>query len=109
VVYAGGTYHNYDLYDWLSLHRRPYRLEVVSRPAGEREFKPLPVRWVVERTFAWLGRYRRLSKDYEPLPASSEAVVEIAAIHPMLRRLRPRQVKRSQRFRFKRQGRKRAA
>ena len=109
VVYADGKYHNYDLYDWLSLHRRPYRLEVVSRPAGERKFQPLPVRWVVERTFAWLGRYRRLSKDYEHLPASSEAVVKIAAIHHMLRRLRPRRVKRSQRFRFKRQGRKRAA
>jgi hypothetical protein len=64
---------------------------------------------MVERTFTWLGRYRWLSKDYEHLPGSSEAVVKIAAIHHMLRRLRPQRVKRSQRFRFKRQGRKRAA
>lgn len=109
VVFGDGKYHNYDLYDWLSLHRRPYRLEVVSRPAGEREFQPLPVRWVVERTFAWLGRYRRLSKDYEHLPESSEAVVKMAAIHHMLRRLRPRPVARSQRFRFKGHRRKQAA
>jgi putative transposase len=101
VVFADNKYHNYDLYDWLVIHRRPYRLEVVSRPEGERRFVPLPVRWVVERTFAWQGRYRRLSKDYEHLPESSEAVVRIAAMHHMLRRLRPARRARSQRFRFK--------
>jgi putative transposase len=101
VVFADGKYHNYELYDWLSRHRRPYELEVVSRPEGERRFVPLPVRWVVERTFAWQGRYRRLSKDYEHLPESSEAVVRIAALHHMLRRLRPARRARSQRFRFK--------
>ena len=62
---------------------------MVSRPAGERRFIPLRSRWVVERTFAWLGRYRRLSKDYEHMPESSEAVVKIAAIHHYLRRLCP--------------------
>jgi putative transposase len=50
-------------------------------------FVVLPRRWVVERTFAWLGRNRRLSKDYEKLPASSETVVYVASIHLMLRRL----------------------
>ena len=44
---------------------------------------------MVERTFAWLGRYRRLSKDYEKLTETSEAVVKISAIHHMLRRLKP--------------------
>jgi putative transposase len=101
VVFADNKYHNYALYDWLMIHRRPYRLEVVSRPDGERRFVPLHVRWVVERTFAWQGRYRRLSKDYEHLPESSEAVVKIAAMHHMLRRLRPARRARSQRFRFK--------
>ena len=56
VVFADGKYHNYELYDWLSVHRRPYRLEIVSRPKGETAFKPLPLRWVVERTYAWQGR-----------------------------------------------------
>ena len=101
VVYADSKYHNYELYDWLRVHRRPYRVEVVRRKEGEERFVPLPRRWVVERTFAWLGRYRRLSRDYEHLPASSESVVKIAAIHHMLRRLRPRRVSHSQRFRFK--------
>jgi putative transposase len=101
VVFADSKYHNYDLYEWLGIHRRRYRLEVVSRPPGETTFKPLKVRWVVERTFAWLGRYRRLSKDYEHLPESSESVMKIAAIHHMLRRLRPQRLARSQRFRFK--------
>lgn len=102
VVLADGKYHNYQLYDWLSLHRRPYRLEIVSRPKGETAFKPLPLRWVVERTYAWQGRYRGLSKDYEHTPASSETVVRIAAIHHLLQRLRPKRKARSQHFHFKR-------
>jgi len=100
VVFADTKYHNYQLYEWLHKHRRPYRLEVVSKPKTEERFVPLPIRWAVERTYAWQGRYRRLSKDYEHLPASSEAVVKIAAIHHFLRRLRPVKVSRSQRFRF---------
>ena len=69
---------------------------------------PLPVRWRVERTFAWQGRYRALSKDYEHLPKSAESVVKVAAIHHMLRRLRPQRRSRSQRFRFKGHRRKQA-
>ena len=102
LVYVDHKYHNYALYDWLSLHRRPYRLEIVSRPKGETEFKPVSQRWVVERTYAWQGRYRALSKDYEHTPESSEAVVRIAAVHHLLQRLRPKAKARSQRFRFKR-------
>jgi putative transposase len=101
IIYGDGRYHSPTLDRWLRLHQRPYRVEVVSRPQGERRFKPLPVRWRVERTFAWQGRYRALSKDYEHLPESSESVVKIAAIHHMLRRLRPNKYTRSQRFRFK--------
>src|SRR5436305_8879934 len=102
VVFVDGKYHNYELDDWLCLHRRPYRLEIVSRPKGKTGFKPLPVRWVVERTYAWQGRYRGLSKDYEHTPESSATVVRIAAIHHLLQRLRPKRKPRSQRFRFKR-------
>jgi putative transposase len=102
VVFADGKYHNHELYDWLRRHRRPYRLGIVSRPKGERKFKPLPVRWVVERTYAWQGRYRCLSKDYEHTPGASEAMIRIAAVHHLLQRLRPKGTPYSQRFRFKR-------
>ena len=101
VVQADNKYHSQDLDRWLRVHHRPYHIWVISRPPGERRFIPLRSRWVVERTLAWLGRYRRLSKDYEHLPESSEAVIKIAAIHHSLRRLCPDQRPRSQRFRFK--------
>ena len=67
-----------------------YALEVVERPPGAKGWTVLPRRWVVERTFAWLGRYRRLSKDYEALTATSEAWIRIAMIHLMLKGLAPR-------------------
>jgi putative transposase len=59
------------------------------------------VRWVVERTYAWQGRYRCLSKDYEHTPEASEAMIRIAAVHHLLQRLRPKGRPYSQRFRFK--------
>jgi transposase len=62
-------------------------LEVVSKRVGQRGFEVQPKRWIVERTFGWLNYSRRLSKDYEELPASSEAMIYIAMIHLMLRRL----------------------
>ena len=64
-------------------------VELVARPAGAKGFQVLPRRWVVERTFAWLGRSRRLSKDYEALPETSEAWIRVAMIHLMLKRLAP--------------------
>ncbi len=62
-------------------------LEIVKRNDNTRGFVLLPKRWVVERSFAWLGRYRRLSKVYEFLTESSESMVYIAMIQLMLRRL----------------------
>src|SRR5437764_1661705 len=64
-------------------------LEVVPNPERKKgePFKVMKWRWIVERTFAWLGRCRRLSKDYERQPESSEALIYIAMIHLMLRRL----------------------
>ena len=66
-----------------------WTLEIVRRPRDSHQFNVLPRRWVVERTFAWLGRCRRLSKDYEALPETTEAWVNIAMTHLMLRRLKP--------------------
>lgn len=62
-------------------------LQIVEKPKGQKGFSVLPRRWVVERTFAWLGKCRRLSKDYETLPASSEAMIRLAMTRLMLRRL----------------------
>ena len=64
-------------------------VEIVKRSGEVKGFELLPHRWIVERTFAWLGRYRRLSKDYEEQPASSEALIYLAMSHLMLRRLQP--------------------
>jgi putative transposase len=64
-----------------------YTLAIVKRTDDTQGFVVLPRRWVVERTLAWLGRNRRLSKDYEKLPSSSETVVYLASIRLLLRRL----------------------
>ena len=61
-------------------------LIVVSRPPGTKGFAVLPRRWIVERTLGWLGRWRRLSQDYEHLPEVSEAMVTLAMIRLMLHR-----------------------
>ncbi len=62
-------------------------LEITYRPPNAKGFIVVPVRWVVERTLAWLGRYRRLSKDYEHCTKSSEGVIYVASIATMLKRL----------------------
>jgi putative transposase len=66
-----------------------YVLEIVSRPKEQDGFRVLPQRWVVERTFAWLGRCRRLSKEYERRTDTSETMIKISMIHVMLKRLAP--------------------
>jgi putative transposase len=72
---------------WTLRPRRKIWLEIVKRPKGVQGFQVLPWRWIVERTFGWLGRYRRLSKDYEYLTQTSEAMIRVAMIHLMVRRL----------------------
>jgi putative transposase len=90
VVWADGKYHNYALYDWKDKQRRlPWQLQIVSRPRAAKGFILLPKRWVVERTFAWFGRSRRLSKDYERRTDSSESMVRLSAIHLLVKRLAP--------------------
>ena len=85
-VYADQKYHNHALYVWLE-ERMNYRLEVVKRNPETKGWQKLPQRWVVERTFAWLGRSRRLSKDYEKRTPTSEAMVKISMVHLMVKRL----------------------
>lgn len=63
-------------------------IEIVKR-SDIGKFVVLPKRWIVERTFAWLGKYRRLSKDYEVLTASSQCMIYLAMINLMLHRLQP--------------------
>ena len=88
-LWADQKYRNKALAAWMAAEAVLYELEVKEKPAGQKGFVLLKRRWVVERTFAWLGRYRRNSKDYERSTASSEGMLKISAIHMMLRRLRP--------------------
>jgi putative transposase len=85
-IWADGIYKNGGLVDWVR-ETFQIKLEIVHREPGQTGFQVLPRRWVVERTFAWLGRYRRLSKDYERCVQTSETIVYIASVHMMLRRL----------------------
>jgi putative transposase len=85
-IWADGIYAKGGLVEWVR-DTLDIALDIVKRPPDQIGFAVLPRRWVVERTFAWLGRYRRLSKDYEHCPKSSEGVVYVASIHTMLRRI----------------------
>jgi putative transposase len=87
-MYADAKYHNFRLYEWAAGHAK-WGLEIVRRPEGKRGWVRLPIRWAVERTFAWLGRCRRLSKDREKSVLSSESFIRLAMIQLMLHRLRP--------------------
>lgn len=84
--YADQAYGGQDLADWL-WQVGGWEVEIVRGEAGQQGFAVQPKRWIVERTFGWLNQYRRLSKEYEELPASSEAIIRIALIHRMLKYL----------------------
>lgn len=86
LIFADGGYAG-KFVDWVR-GRHGRFVEIVNRRAAGR-FVVLPKRWIVERTFAWLGKYRRLSKDYETLTDSSEAMILIAMTNTMLHRLSP--------------------
>lgn len=81
-IYKGDKY----LKEWIQT-TFGWELEVVEREAGTKGFQIIPKRWVVERTFAWFGRNRRLSKDYEYLPQTSETWLYIAMSALLTRRL----------------------
>src|SRR5918911_2811727 len=81
-----------------------YVLGIVRRPEGVEGWVRLPKRWVGERTFGWLLRFRLLNREYERKTESSESDIYLAMTHVMLRRLRPRPRKHSQRFRYREAG-----
>jgi transposase len=87
-MYADSKYHNFKLYEWVEANAA-WDLSIVRRPEGSEGWVTLPIRWTVERTFAWLGRCRRLSKDREKSVLSSESFVKLAMIQLMVHRLRP--------------------
>ena len=89
TIFADQKYHNHALDAWMATHRTGWRIEVKARPEGIKGFSPLEKRWVIERTNAWNGRYRRNSKDYERSVESSIAMIQSSNIHLMLNRLAP--------------------
>src|SRR5437867_8799856 len=89
-MFADTKYHNFALYEWVGDNAR-WELSIVRRPDGAEGWVKLPVRWTVERTLAWLGKCRRLSKDRERSVLSSEAFIKLAMIHLMLNRLEPKE------------------
>jgi putative transposase len=88
-MFADSKYHNHALYQWVKENAR-WELVIVRRPEGAEGWVQLPIRWTVERTFAWLGKCRRLSKDREKSVLSSEAFIKLAMIQLMLNRLEPK-------------------
>lgn len=93
-VLGDHVYGNEGLPEWTA-DNTTFRLEItVQDPTpqepGKKKFQVIKWRWVVERTFAWLGRYRRNSRDYEKLSQTSESMLMISGIQLMLRRLKPR-------------------
>jgi len=108
-VRGDGKYRNRALDRYLARQRVGYRVTVVERPAGAVGLVQLPYRWVIERTNAWSGKYRRNSKDYERTASSAEAMVQVSMIHLMLRRLKPAPTERRAEFRYPRKPMKKVA
>ena len=100
-LWADGKYRNDRLDAWLSKEKVGYAIEMVGRPAGSVGFVEQPQRYAVERTFAWLGRYRRHSRDYERFTDSSAAMVKISSIHRMLRLLEKDMSKKAVVFKYR--------
>jgi putative transposase len=91
VKVLGDHVYGYEgLPEWTKANTK-FRLEITGKKAGEKGFQVIKWRWVVERTHAWLGRYRRNSRDYEMLPQTSESMLKISSIQLMRQRLRPKE------------------
>lgn len=86
-IWADAAHRGRELAEWCRQQGAGWDLEVVEREPGPRGFKVQPRQWVVERSFAWLSRNRRLAKDYERKVQADETVIELAAIRVVHRRL----------------------
>jgi len=87
LIWADGAYAG-GLVQW-TRNQLKRKLEIVKRSDDRKGFAVIPKRWIVERTFGWLGRYRRFAKDYEQRTDNSEAMIYIAMINLMTKRLAP--------------------
>lgn len=87
LIWADGSYAG-GFVEWVKA-TLGWTVEIVKKAEDQVGFQVLPRRWVVERTYAWCGKYRRLSKDYEATTSSSETMIYLAMIHRMTCRLRP--------------------
>ncbi|MEP7285505.1 MAG: IS5 family transposase, partial [Chloroflexota bacterium] len=87
-LWADGGYRG-EFVAWMAKQFKKITVDITLRSDDQKGFVVIPWRWVVERTFAWLGNFRRLSKDYEYSCSSSESMIYLASIHRLLRRLAP--------------------
>ena len=87
MIWVDGGYTGQGFADWVKERRPKLEIEVVKRSDDVKGFKVLPRRWVVERTFGWLHKSRRLCRDYEVRVDHSEAMIRICMIRIMVRRL----------------------
>lgn len=87
TIFADNKYNNHSFNAWLAANRPELTIEIKMREAATKTFKPIRKRWVVERTWSWLGKDRRNNRIYELTDASCEAMVRISAIKTMLNRL----------------------
>ena len=108
-IRGDSKYNNRTLDRYVIGSRAKYKVTVVERPPGVTGLVLLPYRWVVERTNAWTGKYRRNSKDYERTTAMAEAMIQTSAIHLMLNRLAPDPNKTQAEFRYVRKPLQKAA
>lgn len=87
-IWADGGYRG-EFVDWVCQKFKKIVVDITLRSDGHKGFEVVPWRWVVERTLAWLGAYRRLSKDFEFWTENSESMIYVASIHRLLKRLAP--------------------
>jgi len=87
-LWADGGYRG-EFVDWVAKKFKKIVVDITLRSDDQKGFEVIPWRWVVERSFAWLGAYRRLSKDYEFFTDHSEGMIYLASVHRLLKRLAP--------------------